>query len=111
MDYYDDVKEKYDRRINRFVAILLDSRPIIVLCRYHPTDVVRIQRLLTNAFQRKNIYFVNAYPTIYETSYVLNIHPDVHTWNDSEIWKQGIQRMLHKSTSRKGYGFLSVFMS
>ena len=109
MDYYDDVQAKYDRRINRFVAVLLDPRPIIVLCRYHPTDVLRIQRLFTNAFHKKNIYFVNAYPSMYETPYVLNINPDVHTWNDGEIWKQGIQRMLQKMTARKGYGFLSIF--
>ena len=111
MDYYDDVKAKYDRRINRFVAVLLDPRPIIVLCRYLPAEVLRIQRILTTAFQKKNIYFVNAYPTIYETPYLLNINPDVHTWNDSEIWKQGIERMLQKMTARKGYSFLSVFMS
>ena len=111
MDYYDIVKAKYDRRIDRFVTVLLDSRPIIVLCRYSPADVLRIQRILTTAFQKKNIYFVNAYPTIYETPYLLNINPDVHTWNDSEIWKQGIERMLQKMTARKGYSFLSVFMS
>ena len=111
MDYYDIVKAKYDRRINRFVAVLLDPRPIIVLCRYLPAEVLRIQRILTTAFQKKNIYFVNAYPTIYETPYLLNINPDVHTWNDSEIWKQGIERMLQKMTARKGYSFLSVFMS
>ena len=111
MDYYDVVKAKYDRRINRVVTALLDSRPIIVLCRYSPADVLRIQRILTTAFQKKNIYFVNAYPTIYETPYLLNINPDVHTWNDSEIWKQCIERMLQKMTSRKGYSFLSVFMS
>ena len=111
MDYYDIVKAKYDRRINRFVAVLLDPRPIIVLCRYLPAEVLRIQRILTTAFQKKNIYFVNAYPSIYETAYLININPDVHTWNDSEIWKQGIERMLQKMTARKGYSFLSVFMS
>jgi hypothetical protein len=109
MDYYDAVKAKYDRRIERFVAVLLDPRPIIVLCRYSPSNVLRIQRLLTSAFQKKNIYFVNAYPTIYETPYILNIHPEIRTWNDGEIWKEGIQRMLQKMTSRKGYSFLSVF--
>jgi hypothetical protein len=111
MDYYDVVKAKYDRRINRFVTVLLDSRPIIVLCRYSPADVLRIQRILTTAFQKKNIYFVNAYPSIYETPYIININPDVQRWNDSEIWKQGIERMLQKMTARKGYSFLSVFMS
>lgn len=111
MDYYDIVKAKYDRRINRFVAVLLDSRPIIVLCRYSPADVLRIQGILTRAFHKKNIYFVNAYPSRYETPYLLNITPDVERWNDSEIWKQGIERMLQKMTARKGYSFLSVFMS
>ena len=111
MDYYEDVKAKYDRRIERFVSILFDPRPIIVLCRYSPADVVRIQRLLTTAFQRKNIYFVNAYPSMVETPYILHIQPDVHTWSDAEIWKQGIQRMLEKMTARRGYGFLSIFTS
>jgi len=111
MDDYEEVKAKYDRRIERFVAILSDPRPVIVLCRYSPADVVRLQRLLTRAFQKKNIYFVNAYPTRIETPYVLHIDPDIHTWNDGEIWKQGIFRMLQKMTAKKGYGFLSVFGS
>jgi hypothetical protein len=111
-DYYHDVKAKYDRRIVRFVTVLLDSRPVIILCRYSPQDVARLQTLLTSAFQRKNIYFVNAYPTITpETPYILHIQPDTHTWSDGEIWKQGIQRMLEKMTARRGYSFLSVFMS
>ena len=110
MDYYEGVKEKYRRRIERFVAILLDPRPVIVLCRYSPSNVLRLQRLLTSAFQKKNIYFVNAYPTIYETANVVHIHPDIQTWNDAEIWKQGILRIIQKITNpKKGYGFLSGF--
>jgi hypothetical protein len=108
MDYYEEVKAKYDRRIERFVAAFLDPRPIIVLCRYSPADVLRLQRLLTTVFQKKNIYFVNAYPSRAETPYVLHIDPDIHTWSDGEIWKEGIQRMIRKMTARKGYGFLSV---
>jgi hypothetical protein len=108
-DYYDGVKAKYDRRIDRFVTVLLDSRPIIILCRYSPSEVVRIQRLFTTTFQKKNIYFVNAYPKIApETPYIIHIQPDTHTWSDGEIWKKGIQRMLEKMTARRGYSFLSV---
>lgn len=103
MDYYEIVKQKYDRRIERFVSAFLDTRPVIVLCRYSPTDVLRIQRLLTGAFQKKNIYFVNAYPTTYETNNFININPDLNTWSDSEIWKQGILRMIQP---KRSYRFL-----
>ena len=107
MDYYEVVKQKYDRRIERFVSTFLDTRPIIILCRYSPTNVLRIQRLLTNAFQKKNIYFVNAYPTTYETPNFININPDLNTWSDCEIWKQGILRIIQKITNpKRSYRFL-----
>jgi hypothetical protein len=111
MDYYDVVKAKYDRRIERFVSIFLDTRPVIVLCRYSPSNVLRIQRLLMNTFQKKNIYFVNAYETMYETANIINIHPEIHnTWSDAEIWKQGILRMIQKITNpKREFSFLSVF--
>lgn len=111
MDYYDIVKAKYDRRIERFVSIFLDTQPVIVLCRYSPSNVLRIQRLLMNTFHKKNIYFVNAYETMYETANIIHIHPEINnTWNDGDIWKQGILRMIQKITNpKREFSFLSVF--
>ena len=107
MDFYDIAKAKYERRIERFLAILSDTRPLLVLCRYSSADVLRLERLLIKTFDKKNIYFVNACQDAFETSNIINIHPDIETWNDTEIWKQGIQYIIQKMSVKKGYNFLA----
>ena len=38
-DYYDTVLEKYKRRIQRFLTIVNDDKPIIIVCRYNISSI------------------------------------------------------------------------
>jgi len=94
--YYATVKAKYERRIERFLAIVADPKPVMVLCRW-PTHVVKQLKIMFSLyFQKNNVFFVNsttepndgAYPWIH------NCYTEVNgTWNQNEVWQSGIDVM------------------
>uniref|UniRef100_A0A6C0IJ22 Uncharacterized protein n=1 Tax=viral metagenome TaxID=1070528 RepID=A0A6C0IJ22_9ZZZZ len=49
--YYSTVKEKYERRIQRFLTIVQSDKPIMVLCRHGNSDVMILQELLKKILQ------------------------------------------------------------
>ena len=75
-EYYDTVKEKYNRRIDRFRQIMRDPAKIIVLCRYSTHEVMLLQKLFEIYYKRNDIIFVNATKEIYENDTIKNIDPE-----------------------------------
>jgi hypothetical protein len=101
-NYYENVIEKYNRRIQRFNNIINDSsKPIIVLCRYSTDDVLKLQKILLNHFKRTDIYFINSSQKIFENDKIKNVYTEKNNhWNDIEIWKQGLDDIIKKINSK-----------
>ena len=95
--YYDMVHAKYARRIERFLAIVSGSAPVVVLCRW-PTNVVkRFKTLFSVHFQKENVFFVNSTRESNEHAvpWIYNCYTEASgTWNDADIWKAGIETMI-----------------
>lgn len=95
-DYHGTVIEKYRRRIARFREMLVDPRPIIVLCRYSMRDVLILQQIFQNHFKRSDVFFVNSSKEVFENDKIINIDTEKNNvWNEAAIWKQGIDKFLH----------------
>ena len=96
-NYYGVVLDKYNRRIERFKNIINDTKPIIVLCRYNTTDVLKLHNLFTNYYNVKNIYFINSSNELFENDNIKNIYTEQNNvWNDVNIWKLGIDDIIKK---------------
>lgn len=95
--YYNDVLDKYNRRIERFKNIINDTKPIIVLCRYNTRDVLQLQQLFVKYYKLENIYFVNSSKKVFENDKIKNIYTEANgVWNDVNIWKRGIDDIIRK---------------
>lgn len=94
MDYYPVVKEKYDRRIQRFLDIMNDTKPIIVLCRYDVRGAVLLKCILYRYYKRADVYIVNSTPeNRYVNDTIINCHTEKNgEWNETAIWKEGIDK-------------------
>ena len=101
-DYYGIVLDKYNRRIERFKNIINDTKPIIVLCRYSTGDVLKLQNLFIKYYKVTNIYFINSSNELFENDNIKNIYTEKNNqWNDSNIWKKGIDDIIEKINSKK----------
>jgi len=97
MTYYSEVKEKYNRRIERFKSILKSHEPIVVLCRYNTSDVIQLQQLFQTYFEKDNIFFVNSSPEVFSNSRITNVWTEKNNvWNDIELWKKSLDIMMDK---------------
>jgi len=96
--YYPIVKEKYNRRIDRFRNIMKESIPIIVLCRYCNTnEVIKLHNFFTCHYNRNDIYFVNSCNEIINHDKIININTEENgNWNDSSLWKNAIDKTIDK---------------
>ncbi len=95
INYYDIVKEKYSRRIKRFKNILNDTKPLIILCRYSINDILKIQNLFINNYNKDNIFFINSTGEQNEIGNIKNINTEVNgIWNDAKIWKENIDEIV-----------------
>ena len=95
--YYDDVLDKYNRRIERFKNIINDTKSIIVLCRYNTRDVLQLQQLFIKYYKLENIYFVNSSNEVFESDKIKNIYTEANdVWNDENIWKQAVHDIIQK---------------
>jgi hypothetical protein len=103
VDYYDIVLDKYNRRIERFNKIINDTNPIIVLCRYSTKDVLLLQNAFIKHFNIEPVYFVNSSNEIFENDKIININTEknLDVWNDTAVWKQGIDDIIKKILSVK----------
>jgi len=93
--YYDIVKEKYNRRIERFLNIMRDNTPLIVLTRYNAEEVSALKIMLEYHFNRKDVVIVNSCETesIFNDIICCNTEKN-GTWNDSAIWKENIEKAI-----------------
>jgi len=93
-DFYDTVKDKYNRRIKRFIDIVNDTKPIIVLCRYITKDVLKLKELFKRYYNKENIYYINSCADKFYDNNIININTEKNgKWNDSDIWKPMVDKV------------------
>ena len=96
--YYSTVKEKYERRIQRFLTIVQSDKPIMVLCRYGNSDVMILQELFKKCYNKHNIVFINSHSDVYISSHILSCHTERNgKWNETSVWKEAIDTMNLKN--------------
>jgi hypothetical protein len=94
-NYYNIVKSKYDRRIERFLNIMNDDKPIIILSRYNANEVIKLQSLLKKYYNKTNIIFINSSTQSFEIKNIINIYTEKNgIWNDSIIWTETINKVI-----------------
>jgi hypothetical protein len=96
LNFYNIVKEKYDRRIERFRTFMKDPAPIIVLSRYHQKeDIFRLKELFAKYYNKTNIRFINSSNKVFENDFMVNIHTEQNgEWNETSIWQSAIDTWL-----------------
>lgn len=93
--YHNIAKEKYDRRIKRFLNIVSDKTPIIILCRYSTNDVILLRNLFLKYYNKQNIIFINSCNNNFVNRCIINCNTEQNgNWNDIEIWKKNINLVL-----------------
>jgi len=97
--YYPAVKEKYDRRIQRFRDLLNNPTPIIFLSRYPHVDARRLLDFLRNHYHRNDLYMVNSSPDAPQdqdaTTGLYSVWTEQHgIWNQPECWREAIQTLI-----------------
>jgi hypothetical protein len=100
-EFHEKVKEKYNRRVERFIHIVNDSKPIVVLCRYSTLDVLRLQKLFVKWYKKENVFFINSTTekgmVELENKKIFNIYTEKNgIWNESAIWKECIEKVVSK---------------
>jgi len=94
-NYYDIVKEKYNRRIERFLKIINDQKPIIILCRWNTNEVIRLKGMFEKYYNKTNIIFINSSSQPYVTETIINCYTERNNiWNEAQIWKENIDKFL-----------------
>lgn len=97
--YHEKVLNKYERRVERFNAILCDSLPMIVLCRYATRDAIKLLTILQQYHNVDNVYIINSSAETFVSDKIKNIHTEKNgIWNDSSIWKKQIDELVSKIT-------------
>jgi hypothetical protein len=93
--YYIIVKEKYDRRIKRFLNIVNSDVPIIALCRFTTYDVMRLKELFIKYFNKHNIIFINSTTEKSNIPYIFNVNTEENNiWSESKLWKKVIDEVI-----------------
>jgi len=74
-----------------------DPKPIIALCRYSTNNLLKLQRLFIQFYNRDDIYFINSSPEIFSNPHIINCFTEKNNiWNETEIWKVAIDSVIHK---------------
>ena len=96
-EYHESILAKYDRRIKRFIDIMNDPAPIIVLCRYNTYEVLQLQQLFLKYYHKENLYFINSTQEVFENDKIVNIYTEKNgEWNDPTVWKSCIDAVILK---------------
>jgi hypothetical protein len=96
-DHHETVLSKYDRRIKRFLEIMNDPKPIIVLCRYSTYEVLELQKLFLKYYHKENLYFINSTQEVFENDKIVNIYTEKNgEWNELIIWKSCLDAVILK---------------
>lgn len=99
-DSYTIVKEKYDRRIERFREIMADPAPIIALCRYTTDQIFHLKELFAKYYHKENIHFINSSNHSFQNDFITNIHTEMNgVWNETAIWQDALMRVQKSSSS------------
>jgi hypothetical protein len=97
IDYYPEVKEKYDRRIKRFRDVGSSAKPIVVLTRRSAADACKLREALSKYYNRHDIYMVVATQEQCNSDIMVTCTPEMYgDWNNIEIWRAAIDTILQK---------------
>jgi len=109
---YDIVKDKYNRRVERYKQIITSNNPVIVLCRYNTEDVLKLQSLFLKYYNKENVYFINSSNQKFENANIINIFTEANgIWNDNAIWKEHVDIVKnHILTNIITKPFVSILM-
>lgn len=100
-DYHANVCQKYRRRIDRFLNIVRDPTPLIVLCRQDINDLPKIKRLFEKYYDKENLFFVDNTPQK-QRLFRPSFDPDIFkytiicdaekngNWNETAIWNEAL---------------------
>lgn len=103
--YCNTVQEKYQRRIQRFLAVMAcRERPIVFFTRYRDADARELLRWLRSHYQREDMYLVNTDNPMYLTRPEGVVEEGCVTvcterngiWNEQAVWQEGIHAILRK---------------
>lgn len=96
IQYHRANKDKYERRIARFRAIMADPTPIIVLTRHTTEGVCHVRALIRTYFNRDNILYLNACAEPFDDGQIKNINTEINgIWNDYVVWKTHIDYIVN----------------
>ena len=96
--YYPAVKEKYQRRIERFLEIVqISEKPIIILSRFPAEQINIIFDIFYRNYRRKDIYIVNTCQIESIGHKYVNCFTEKNgEWNEASIWKANIDLIIQK---------------
>jgi len=97
--YYPQVQEKYQRRIERFLDIVLrqTEKPIIILSRFPAEQVNIIFDIFYRNYRRKDIYIVNSCQIESIGQKYVNCFTEKNgEWNEAAIWRTNIDLVIQK---------------
>lgn len=98
--YYPTVKDKYNRRIQRFRELMNDRNiPICFLSRYPEMDAKYLLEFLRAHFKRNDLFMVNSCPDARQdqdlSTGLSSIWTEKHgIWNQSECWQEAINHLF-----------------
>lgn len=91
--YSDGVVHKYKRRIERFLAILAQPGPVIVLMRCSVRDAIFFKGVFAKKYNKSNCIFVVATKENWPApNFIVPCNPEkMGDWNNKDIWLQAIE--------------------
>lgn len=89
-----DSNEKYKRRVNRFLELLANPLPIIVLYRGYLYDVQVYKNIFKEIYNKNNVYFIVATTEQTDYPYIRVCNPDINTYNEPSIWNDSITKTI-----------------
>jgi len=96
-EYYPVVKEKYERRIERFLEIMRGKKPIIILSRFSAEQINVIYDTFYRNYRRKDIYIVNSCQIESIGQKYINCFTEKNgIWNEASIWRENIDLIIYK---------------
>ncbi len=98
MDFYDNVYQKYSRRIERFKTIMTSDVNIIILYKGNTENAEKILTLVKNKYNKNNIMIVCSGSGLNESNnpQIINCSVDKTQYNDVRIWDENIQKCIEK---------------
>lgn len=99
IDFYGEVKKKYERRIKRWNTILYDkTKPIIIFSRYSSKNAKHLLNFLMKYYSREDLYMINTtnsvnFEDFHKNIVYINTEMNPKIWNNIEIWKNGYEKI------------------